>query len=454
METLTTSPSKITKIKGHFLFGNTFDFVKNPLRFLISAMQHEEKMVQIRLAGRHCYLIFRAEEVKYVLQENNKNYTKSDAYRGIQLFLGNGLLNSEGDFWRRQRKLAQPAFHKQRLALLVERMNRATLDMLQQWEAHDPTQLVNISEETMKLTLEIVAESLFSADVKKYINRISASLTTIIDYAYKTIISYIQIPLKYPTPRNIQFKKATKQIDEVVYEIIDSRQNAQVGDHLDLLGMLMEAQDEETGEKMNRQQLRDEVTTIFMAGHETTANALAWAFYMLAKHPDIAQKAREEVTQVLGKHGLPTYENVRELKYVLQVIQETMRLYPPAWVVGRKTIEADQVGEYHLPANSPILMSSYAVHRNPAYWENPDVFNPDNFLPENEKKRPTYAYFPFGGGPRLCIGNNFALMEMQIVLALVIRQFDFHLVSEQEILPLPTITLRPKDELKLKLTAV
>jgi cytochrome P450 len=454
MEMQPASPARITQIKGNFLFGNTFDFVKNPLRFLMNAMQYQQKMVQIRIAGRNIYLLFRPEEIKYVLQENNKNYTKSDAYLGVQLFLGNGLLNSEGDFWRRQRKLAQPAFHKQRLALLVERMNRATLDMLQRWEAHMTAQPLNISQETMQLTLEIVSEALFSSDVKKYIQSISSALNIIIDYAYKSISSYIKIPLKYPTPSNVKFKKAVNQIDSVVYEMINRRKHAQVGDHLDLLGMLMEAQDEETGEKMNSKQLRDEVTTIFMAGHETTANALAWAFYLIAQYPKVAKKMRIEVIQVLGKDGLPTYENVRELKYILQVIHETLRLYPPAWVVGRKTIESDLIDKYPLPANSAILISPYAVHRNPAYWENPNEFNPDNFLPEQEKKRPTYAYFPFGGGPRLCIGNNFALMEMQIILALAVRQFDFHLVSEQEILPEPTITLRPKTELKLKIAPV
>jgi cytochrome P450 len=452
METLPRSPRSISKIKGNFLFGNTFDFLKNPLRFLLRAMHRRERVLQIRLVDRTCFLIFQAEDIKYVLQENNKNYVKSDAYRAIQLFLGNGLLNSEGDFWRRQRKLAQPAFHKQRLALLVGLMNRTTLETLQRWEQHKPGQPVNISEEMMKLTLEIVSESLFSADVKRHLDHISDSLTTIIDFAYDSIGSYIHIPLKYPTPRNLKFKRAVNQIESLIYEIIDRRKDAKMGEHLDLLGMLMEAQDEESGEKMNSRQVRDEVTTIFMAGHETTANAMAWALYLMARHPDVASRVRIEAEQVLGKDGLPTYENIRELKYTLQVVQETLRLYPPAWVVGRKSLEADKIGEFDIPARAPILMSPYAVHRNSAYWEKPDVFDPDNFLPERERQRPTYAYFPFGGGPRLCIGNNFALMEMQIILILAIRRFDFQLAHPQEIVPLPTITLRPKEELKLRLT--
>ncbi|MBC7921858.1 MAG: cytochrome P450 [Ferruginibacter sp.] len=455
METIQTATiRRIPKIKGNLLFGNTFDLVKDPLRFMVDAMGRNERITQIRLVNRNCYLIFRAEDIKHVLQENNRNYTKSDAYKAIQLFLGNGLLNSEGDFWRRQRKLAQPAFHRQRLALLTEPMNRATLAMLRRWEQPDRTQPLNISEETMKLTLEIVSESLFSADVRKHLDHVSDSLTTIIEYAYDSIHSYVHLPLSIPTPRNRKYKKSVERIERLIYEIIAGRQNAKAGDHLDLLGMLMEAQDEETGERMNPRQLRDEVTTIFMAGHETTANALAWAFYLLAKHPAVARQVRQEVSEVLGTEGLPTYENVRNLSYTTRVIQETLRLYPPAWVIGRKTIAADQIGGYAIPAQAPILMSPYAVHRHPEYWPNPDAFDPDNFLPEREKQRPTYAYFPFGGGPRLCIGNNFALMEMQVILALTVRQFDFQPTGTQRVIPEPVITLRPKDGLRLYLNPV
>ena len=453
METIQTAvPKRVPRIKGSPLFGNTFDLLKDPLRFLVDAMHRNERIVQIRLVNRATYLVFRAEDIKHVLQENNRNYVKSDAYKGIQLFLGNGLLNSEGDFWRRQRKLAQPAFHRQRLALLTEQMNRATLGMLGRWKQLALTQPLNVSEEMMKLTLEIVSESLFSTDVKHHLNHLSDSLTTIIEYAYESVFSYVPIPLRFPTPRNVKFKRSVKHVERLIYEVIDGRRNAKPGDHLDLLGMLMEAQDEETGERMNPRQLRDEVTTIFMAGHETTANAMAWAFYLMAKHPEVAHRVRWEVSEVLGTQ-VPTYENVRELKYTLQVIQETLRLYPPAWIIGRKAIAPDQIGDYPIPAGAPILISPYAVHRNPEYWPNPDAFDPDNFLPEQEKQRPTYAYFPFGGGPRLCIGNNFALMEMQVILALTLRQFDFQLTGNQDVVPEPLITLRPKDGLRIKVIA-
>lgn len=454
MDTLLQQPLKAPpRIKGLFLVGNTFDFLKDPLQFIVNAMHQCPAVVHVNIASRDVYMPFRQEDVKYVLQENNRNYTKSEAYDVIRLFLGNGLVTSEGDFWRRQRKLAQPAFYKQRLSLLVDLMNQSTLAMLARWEELDPFRPVDISNEMMKITLEIVSKSLFSTDVKKHLDHISGALTTVIEYAFDTMSSFIRIPLKYPTPRNVKFTKAVNQLEGIFYEIINSRQHTNPEDHDDLLGMLMSAKDEDTGEGMSIQQLRDEVATIFMAGHETTANALSWTLYLLASHPESVHKLRQEVTEVLGHEGLPTYENIRDLKYTMQVIQESMRLYPPVYVIGRKTIEEDEIGGYRIPAGVTIMISAYAIHRNPEYWDKPDVFDPDNFLPERIKDRPSYAYFPFGGGPRLCIGNNFAMMEMQIILALLIRQYDFALPFRQlKVYPEPTVTLRPKDGLKLRIS--
>ncbi|WP_428666771.1 cytochrome P450 [Runella sp.] len=452
--------STIPKAKKNPFFGNTLDFVRNPLSFLEKMQKEfgEAGLVKLNLVNRDFFLVLTPEDTKHVLQENNRNYHKSEAYKVLAIFLGNGLLTSEGDFWRRQRKLAQPAFYKQRLALMVEMMNEEVMNLLKRWEQHTKNEALDMSEEMLNLTLRIVTKALFSTDVKHRLGGISESLNEIMHFADNTLKSFIRFPLHIPTPRNQRFKRAVEKVEAVIYSIIEGRREELKQDenvrYDDLLDMLIHAKDEETGETMNNQQLRDEVTTIFMAGHETTANALSWALYLLSKNTDVAQKLREEINTVLGEDGMPTFENVRELRYTLQVVQEVMRLYPPAWIMGRKALGEDQLSGHPIEANTYLILPIYLLHRNPAYWQRPNEFYPDHFLPENTKNRPTYAYIPFGGGPRMCVGNNFALMEMQIVLALLIRKMDFLLVEKNETKPDPLVTLRPKKALKMKIKTV
>ncbi|MGA0557409.1 cytochrome P450 [Larkinella sp. VNQ87] len=446
-------PKPIPRLRGAPLIGNTFEFARNPLEFLTRLQRQYDRLVQFKAVGRLITLTLTPEDARHVLQENNKNYRKSEAYDVLKLFLGNGLLNSEGDFWRRQRRLAQPAFHKQRLALLVEGMNQESAELVARWQHHNPAEPMLVSEEMMQLALAIVTRSLFSTDVKNRLGNLSESITVIIETAYKELFNFFPFTRNWPTPRTLRFRRAVAKTEAVIYEIIDSRRQTpgQVR-HDDLLGMLMETQDEDTGERMNNQQVRDEVTTIFMAGHETTANALSWAFYLLAQHPEVASKLRQEIDRVLGPTNPPSMETLRELTYTTQVIQETMRLYPPAWIFSRQPLQSDQFGEYRIevPEARAVLICPYLLHRDPRYWENPERFDPDHFLPERVKNRPTYAYLPFGGGPRMCIGSNFALMEMQIVLAMLVRAFDFQLVAGDKVQPEPGITLRPKGGLRLR----
>lgn len=443
--------------KGLPIIGSTWHFLGDPLTFLIQIQKEFDQLVTIKLLLGDITFVLSAEQTKYVLQENNRNYHKSEAYKVLAIFLGNGLLNSEGDFWRRQRKLAQPAFYKQRLSLMTEMMVAETRQLLQDWSNHTPAQPRDITTDLLSLALNIVTKALFSADVGDKISGIADALDEIMHFGDTRLKSVIKIPTNYPTPRNVRFLKAVKKVEAVIYGIINNRREALKQDpdvrYDDLLDMLLHTRDEETGEGMSDKQLRDEVTTIFMAGHETTANALSWGLYLLAQHSEVVEKMREELANVLGEEGAPSFENSRELVYCNQVVQEILRLYPPAWIMGRRALDSDKLDEYTIKPNTYLLISPYALHRHPDYWDKPEEFNPDRFSPENSKDRPTYAYIPFGGGPRLCIGNNFALLEMLMVLALMVQNFDFHLISpDQKVIPDPMITLRPKGNLLLKIT--
>ncbi len=456
MQTSIVSPQVPPRHRGWPLVGSTYPFISDPLGFMLRLQEQHERLSVVNVLRRDLNILQTAEDVKYVLQENNRNYHKSEAYAILATFLGNGLLTSEEDFWRRQRKLAQPAFYKQRLALMTDMMAQETEVLVNDWRKHDAAQPRDISKDMLRLTLNIVTKALFSTDVGDRVAGISAALDDIMHFADQTLKSFIRLPLKYPTPRNVKFLSAVRKVEEVIYGIINGRraeiQRNPDARYDDLLDMLMRTQDEETGETMSDGQLRDEVTTIFMAGHETTANALSWALFLLAMHPEIAQKIRKESNEVLTKKGTSTFEKARELRYTMQVVQEVLRLYPPAWVISRRSLAEDQIGPYVFPADSYFLVSPYTLHRRPEYWNEPEVFNPDRFSEENSKERPTYAYLPFGGGPRLCIGNNFAMLEMQLVLAILLRDFGVELLSPNQVIePEPMVTLRPKGGVTLGL---
>ncbi len=457
METLPQpAPKIIPALPGQFLVGNTLQFTRDPLGTILRIHRDYERIVKTRLVGRDIFVLTQPDDAKHVLQEANRNYHKSEAYKVLGIFLGNGLLNSEGDFWRRQRRLAQPAFYKQRLALLADTMVTEGQGLLEKWKSQDLSKPVDISVDMIELTLNIVTKALFGADVSRKLTGMSESMNTIIEFAHERLTSFVRIPLRYPTPRNLAFQRSVQRVERLIYDIIDARRaelsanpDAQ---HDDLLDMLLRARDEETGEGMTDQQLRDEVTTIFMAGHETTAVAMSWTLYQLAQHPEITQQVRQEVREVVGPTAAPGYEHVRDLKYTLQVIQESMRLYPPAWLISRRSLGPDQFGEYAVGENTYVFIAPYALHRDPAHWAFPNAFHPDHFLPERQRERHSFAYLPFGGGPRICIGNNFALMEMQLLLALIVREFDVELLHpHQEVKAEASVTLRPKEGMQLRL---
>jgi cytochrome P450 len=389
--------------------------------------------------------------VQRVLVDNNKNYDKQTrGYDALRVFLGNGLLTSEGDFWRRQRRIAQPAFHRDRIAAFADTMTVATQEMLSRWQAHAlADRPLDIAEEMTALTLRIVARTLLSADVGEGDLAIGPSVARLNGYARDAMTSPFMVPLVVPTPRNLSFRRHAAAIDKVVLGIIAERRKTGV-DQGDLLSMLMDAQDAETGERMTDRQLRDEIMTIFLAGHETTASTLAWTLWLLSLHPDVMRRVQAELARELGGRA-PALGDLPRLPFLQQTVKEAMRLFPPAWAIGRRAIEDDVVGDYRVPAGALVMVSPWVTHRHPALWSNPEGFDPDRFAPEHERARPKYAYFPFGGGPRLCIGNNFAMMEAEIVLANLLQRFSPALVPGHPVEPDPMVTLRPRHGIRMHL---
>ncbi|WP_332368317.1 cytochrome P450 [Spirosoma telluris] len=413
--------------------------------------RNHDRLVHLRIGGRNQYLVLRPEDVKHVMQENHRNYGRSPAFEILKIFLGNGLLTSDGDFWRRQRRLAQPAFHRQRLAALTTTMIAETASWIAELKQHNTQQPVNISQAFMDVTMRIVCKTLFGSDTTGKLDGLSTALDTLNYLANKKMLSPIRFPYSWPTPDNIRSKRARAQVDSFIYGVIDQRRQ-QHQDKDDLLGMLLSAEDEDTGEKMSDQQLRDECVTIFSAGHETTAVSMAWTVYLLSKHPDVLARLQTESRAVLGDVTTPPPDAFRSLTYTLQVVQESLRLYPPAWVLSRRAHHPDHIGPYTIPAGDTALISPYLLHRDPANWPDPDRFDPDRFAPGGPKDQlHSYAYLPFGGGPRLCIGNQFTLMEMQILLAMLVRSFELKPVPKQRITPKPLITLRPNQAIRINL---
>ncbi|MCH8318378.1 MAG: cytochrome P450 [Bacteroidetes bacterium] len=441
-----TAKSKIRRPpgpKGNFFLGNALEFAEDPLGFLTETAKKHKHISLLRLANVHLCYLSHPDHIKHVLQVNNKNYHKDIKYEQLKLFLGEGLLTSEGDFWLRQRRIAQPAFHRKEIASFATTMTDCTLQMMERWRNNGQHALsLDIHTEMMVLTLRIVGKTLLSKDMTGDASSIGKSLGYLIEAVNKRIFNVFNLPLWVPTLKNLKFKKEKGVIDEVVLNLIEDRKRNNSSED-DLLSMLMGAKDEETGEGMSTEQLRDEVMTIFVAGHETTANALTWTFYLLSSHPEVEEKLHRELKEVLnGK--TPEMEDIPKLKYTLQVIEESMRLFPPAWVIGRRALDDDEIGGFKIKKGDNIIMSPYVMHRDPEYWKDPEKFDPTRFSYENAKDRSKFIYFPFGGGPRFCIGSNFALMEMQLLVATIAQRFRLRLAPGHKVEKNPLVTLRPK----------
>ena len=419
---------------------NTVKFGRETLSFLQELRERYGDLVTLPTIMGPWTLVFHPDGVRHIVQENNKNYRKGGiSDQVLRLTLGNGLLTNNGDSWLAQRRLIQPIFHRSRIAAFGRLMAESAASWIEETNL-DQRMPLNLYQQMSGLTLTIVCKALFGADMLPYKQRIFASLRTIVRLEAHSV--FMPGLLFLPTPQRRHLYEARDALYAIVDSLIAGRRNRSTAGENDLLSMLLEAQDEETGLGMSDQQVRDEVMTLIAAGHETTSNALCWTLLLLAQHPDIEARLREEYTRVLGGRAVQI-EDLPQLKLGRMVLEESMRLYPPAWAFARYAIDEDEIGGYTIPKGAFVLMFPATTHRHPDFWEQPDVFDPERFAPECAAGRHRFAYFPFGGGPRICIGNQFALTEAQLILATILPRYQFRLSGVAPV-PEPLITLRPR----------
>ena len=438
------------RLRSHGLLGSASEMQRDPLKFLRETRRYGD-VVRMRFVFSDTYLIYHPDSVKHVLQENHHNYNKDVfTYKMFRPFLGQGLLINDGESWLHQRRLMQPAFHRKRIATYGTIMTDATDKLLERWQSYaEQNSSLHVAEEMMSLTLHIVGKTLFSLDLSDETNTIGSAVTTMLNLLGNYVYAPFP-PISIPTARNRRLLAAKRSLEQVIYRMIAERrqQNTDTGD---LLSMLLSARDEETGEGMNDQQIRDELMTMLLAGHETTANTLAWTWYLLSQHSEVERRLYTEVDEVLGG-ALPTVEHLSELKYTNMVLEEALRLYPPACILSRKAIGDDELGGYRIPANSMIIVSPYAIQHHPDYWPDPERFDPERFTSESSAGRSHYAYFPFSSGPRMCIGSSFAMMEAQLILATIAQRYQLRMVPGHQVEPQMLVTLRPKYGLKMTIS--
>jgi len=417
---------------------------RDPLAFLQRNAAEHGDFIHYPLGLWEVYQLNHPDLIEHVLVTNQRNYSKNTVqYNTLAKITGRGLLTSDGRFWRRQRRMIQPAFHRQKVLGWGQMMMAITQKMLQKWKPVARSgQTLDIDEEMMTVTLEIIGQALLGINLEEDAAKLAQAVLTMLDYVVYRSQRPVVLPLAIPTPRNRRFRAGLQKLDMLIDQAITNHQQGH-GNPDDILSHLLAATDRETNEKMSNAELRDEIITLIVAGHETAASGLTWLFYLLSQNPIVEEELVAEIDEVLNDR-LPTTDDLPNLPTVRRVIDEALRLYPPAWVITRRAIEADRVLGAPIPANAIIIMSPYTTHRHPALWEKPKEFYPDHFLPEVEKTRPRYAYFPFGGGQRLCIGDSFAKVEMGLMVTAVYQKYRLQLLSNHPVVPDPLVTIRPK----------
>lgn len=426
------------------LFGDMFRYLRDPLGYMLRVRREHGDLVRLPLLALNPYLVSDPDLIERVLIADARSYTKDIFVQRLgREIIGQGLLSSEGDFWRRQRRLMQPAFHRERITSYATLMVEATLHMLQSFQ---PGQVRDLHADMMRLTLQIVTRALFSADVGDHAGGVGAALEVIMDRYARAVFVVVPMVARLPLPMNLRFHKTMAHLDDLVRRVIVARRaqgTASPGE--DLLGMLLAAQDED-GSHMTDTQLRDEVLTLLAAGHETTALVLTYAFVLLSQHPQAAARLSVELEALGGRP--PGAADLPALRYAECVVHETMRLYPPAWGLGREAACDTELGGYTIKKGTQVWMSQWVMHRDERHFPDPEAFRPERWEDGLLRRLPRFAYFPFGGGPRQCIGNAFALMEATLLLSTIAQRYRLAVQFDGPLQFKPSITLRPRGSVR------
>lgn len=436
--------------KGYPIVGSLLELQKDPIKFLEETAKDYPDIAKVKLGPVNFVVIQKPEYTQHVLQKNYSNYCKPFTTKQLTFVLGNGLLTNDGSFWLKQRRLIQPVFHRRSLEEFVQTMVNSTDESIKALHAYGNKE-VPVHHEMTRLTMDIIGKTMLSADAGSDFPKISGAIDYLIEALITRIKSYVKLPYWMPTRKHLLMKKYRDTIGAYINSVIQERQKSGKS-YNDLLGMLMAVEDADTGEKMDEKQLRDEIITIYIAGHETTANALTYSLFLLAKNPEYLDKLRQELAEQIGTEE-PSFENLRKLPLLAATVNESLRLYPPAWIFERAAIEDDNVDGFLIKKGDIVSFPPWVIHHNPKFWPNPLIFKPERFLGKTVKDY-GYTFLPFGGGPRICIGNNFALTEMQVVLAKLVREFNLEIDNSYELKLNPTITLRPAGEVPIRFVPV
>ncbi|MGD0401885.1 MAG: cytochrome P450 [Candidatus Acidiferrales bacterium] len=436
--------------RGLPLLGMALQVLDDPLGTLQSIARGYGDIVRIPIGSDDRIFLNHPDYIEQVNVIQQSKFHKSKLTKDVTgRLLGEGLLISEGDFWRRQRRLAQPAFQRNRINEYAATMVESAEVQIRKWRDGEER---DIAQEMMAISLETAVRTLFGTTLPGEALQVGRSLDFLVRYSLRKARFPIKVPESWPTPANRRARRETKFLDSLVYRIIDERKElGNTGERKDLLSLLMSAMDED-GSQMTPKQLRDETMTLFLAGHETTALTLAWTWYLLSKNPAAEARLHEELRDVLGGRA-PAIADLGRLPYLLAVVNEVLRLYPPAYILARTSIAPCTIGGYDFPTGSTIIFSQWVMQRDGRFFDDPEAFRPERWLDGLEDRLPAGAYFPFGDGPRRCIGQNFALMEAVLVIATIAQKFQLQLVAGQKIVPEALVTLRPRNGIRMRIDA-
>lgn len=445
-----SAPSDPTPVKvapgprGHVLLGTLLDIWRDRLGLMTGLTEQFGDVIRFKMGPKSLYFFNHPNHAKYVLSDNSANYQKGIGLIQAKRVLGEGLLTSEGELWRRHRRVIQPAFHRERVASWSGIVVEEAKHMLSKWR---PGAQVNVVREMTDLTLGVLGRTLLDADLGPH-QALGDAFEVAQDQAMYEMVTLGMVPHWLPTPRNRRFRHARQELAELVRLMVAQREGAPRPDGEDVLSRLLNDYRDEPDAKLKAKRLRDELITVLLAGHETTASTLSWTWYQMNEQPELAERMHEEAVRVLGDRD-PVYEDMHRLTYTTMVIQEAMRLYPPVWLLPRRAVAADTIDGYEVPAGADVLICPYTLHRHPGFWDDAERFDPERFAVEKVKLRHRYAYIPFGAGPRFCVGNNLGMMEAVLVAAMVAREYRLALAPGYQVVAEPMLSLRAKGGLPM-----